>query len=66
MPFRTKSELATIIDDMFPDNDEGEISEADMRSALDDINDSFARAATANHNRYAAWTLLTTLWPPRT
>ena len=43
MPSRTKAELTSQIDTLLADNDAGDISEADMRSLLGDINDTFVR-----------------------
>ena len=55
MTVRTKSAIATQITTLLADNDAGDISEGDVRSVLTDMIDSLEFAATANHNRYAAW-----------
>ena len=52
---RTKTALESQITTLLADNDAGDISEGDVRSVLTDMLDSLEFAATANHNRYAAW-----------
>ena len=55
MTVRTKTALESQITTLLADNDAGDISEGDVRSVLTDMLDSLEFAATANHNRYAAW-----------
>ena len=43
MAYKTKAELTTSINTLLADNDTGEISEADIRSLLGDVNDTFLR-----------------------